>query len=131
MFQRASISLTPGDAEQVWGPLIFESRRWVELRQKSFWRQFLSAESTGMGIFYTLNVFCIQVSALAAMLVTPHLQAPLHAHRSAVYISSLHLPLIICQHHTTPGPGPPQDVQPCALLPRGKLKTAPYSHVAS
>ena len=47
---------------QVWGPLIFESRRWVELRQQSFWRQFLSAESTGMGIFYTLNVFCIQVS---------------------------------------------------------------------
>ena len=45
---------------QVWGPLVFESRRFVELRQKSFWQQVKSAESTGMGLFYTLNIFCIQ-----------------------------------------------------------------------
>jgi len=46
---------------QVWGPLIFESRRFVELRQKSLWKQVTSAESTGLGLFYTLNIFCIQV----------------------------------------------------------------------
>ncbi len=40
---------------------MFESRRFVELRKQGFWKQFTSAESTGMGIFYTLNVFCIQV----------------------------------------------------------------------
>ena len=40
----------------------------MELRGKTFWRQFLSAESTGMGIFYTLNVFCIQVSCRPAAL---------------------------------------------------------------
>lgn len=45
------------------GVLVFESRRFVELRKQSFWRQITSSESTGMGIFYTLNVFCIQVSA--------------------------------------------------------------------
>ncbi len=43
------------------GALVFESRRFVELRKQGFWKQFTSAESTGMGIFYTLNVFCIQV----------------------------------------------------------------------
>lgn len=53
--------LTEALPAQVWGPLVFESRRWVELRKQSFMRQLLSAESTGMGIFYTLNVFCIQV----------------------------------------------------------------------
>ena len=42
------------------GALVFEPRRFVELRKKPFWLQFLSSESTGMGIFYTLNVFCIQ-----------------------------------------------------------------------
>ncbi|BDA48190.1 probable solute carrier family 43 member 3 at N-terminal half [Coccomyxa sp. Obi] len=42
------------------GSLVFESRRFVELRKQGFWKQFTSAESTGMGIFYTLNVFCIQ-----------------------------------------------------------------------
>ena len=47
---------------QVWGPLIFESRRFVELRQKDLWQQITSAESTGLGLFYTLNIFCIQVS---------------------------------------------------------------------
>lgn len=46
------------------GVLVFESRRFVELRKKGFWKQFFSAESTGMGIFYTLNVFCIQVHPL-------------------------------------------------------------------
>ena len=40
----------------VWGPLVFEARRFVELRKKSLWQQFLSAESFGMGLFYTLNV---------------------------------------------------------------------------
>ncbi len=43
--------------------LVFEARRFVELRKKGFWKQFLSPESTGMGIFYTLNVFCIQVTS--------------------------------------------------------------------
>jgi len=40
-----------------YGPLIFESRRFVELRKKTFKEQFMSTESFGMGIFYTLNVF--------------------------------------------------------------------------
>ncbi len=40
---------------------MFESRRFVELRKQTFWTQFLSNESFGMGVFYTLNVFCIQV----------------------------------------------------------------------
>ena len=48
---------------QVWGPLIFESRRFVELRQKSLWKQITSAESTGMGLFYTLNIVVIQVAS--------------------------------------------------------------------
>lgn len=52
---------------QVWGPLIFESRRFVELRQKSLWQQITSAESTGLGLFYTLNIFCIQVMADSAL----------------------------------------------------------------
>ena len=39
------------------GPLIFEARRFVELRKKSFKEQFMSTESFGMGLFYTLNVF--------------------------------------------------------------------------
>lgn len=39
-----------------WGPLVFEARRFVELRKKSLWQQFLSSESFGMGLFYTLNV---------------------------------------------------------------------------
>ena len=43
-----------------WGPLIFEARRFVELRKKTFKEQFLSTESFGMGVFYTLNVFFLQ-----------------------------------------------------------------------
>ncbi|KAL4517173.1 hypothetical protein Ndes2437B_g06781 [Nannochloris sp. 'desiccata'] len=43
-----------------WGPLVFEARHFVELRKKSFKEQFLSAESFGMGVFYTLNVFFLQ-----------------------------------------------------------------------
>ena len=39
-----------------WGPLVFEARRFVELRKKSLWQQFMSADSFGMGLFYTLNV---------------------------------------------------------------------------
>ena len=42
----------------VWGPLVFEARRFVELRKKSLWQQFKSSESFGMGFFYTLNVRC-------------------------------------------------------------------------
>jgi hypothetical protein len=54
------------------GALVFEPRRFVELRKKPFWQQFMSAESTGMGIFYTLNVFCIQVQlSLPQLGVTP------------------------------------------------------------
>ena len=48
------------NSDVAFGPLTFEARRFVELREKRFWAQFVSAESTGMGIFYTLNVFCIQ-----------------------------------------------------------------------
>ena len=35
---------------------MFEARRFVELRKKPFWDQFMSAESFGMGVFYTANV---------------------------------------------------------------------------
>lgn len=48
------------NSDVAFGPLTFEARRFVELREKRFWAQFVSAESTGMGVFYTLNVFCIQ-----------------------------------------------------------------------
>lgn len=50
----------PLPSDVVWGPLVFEARRFVELRKKSFWEQFLSTESFGMGVFYTLNVFFLQ-----------------------------------------------------------------------
>ena len=50
---------------------MFEPRRFVELRKKPFWQQFMSAESTGMGIFYTLNVFCIQVQLSLPQLGVP------------------------------------------------------------
>jgi len=55
----------PGGATQpaagvTYGPLTFEARRFVDLREKSFWAQFTSPESTGMGAFYTLNVLAIQ-----------------------------------------------------------------------
>ena len=53
------------------GALVFEPRRFVELRKKPFWQQFMSAESTGMGIFYTLNVFCIQVQLSLPQLGVP------------------------------------------------------------
>lgn len=43
-----------------WGPLVFEARRFVELRKKTFSEQFWSTEALGMGIFYTLNVFIMQ-----------------------------------------------------------------------
>ena len=60
-----------------WGPLVFEARRFVELRKKSLWQQFLSAESFGMGLFYTLNVrLCLWLQLLSAehsdMLSPPH-----------------------------------------------------------
>ena len=55
---------------QEWGALVFESRRFVELRKQTFWTQFLSNESFGMGVFYTLNVFCIQAR---------HCRHPAHA----------------------------------------------------
>lgn len=50
----------PLPPDVVWGPLEFEARRFVELRKKSFKEQFLSTESFGMGVFYTLNVFFMQ-----------------------------------------------------------------------
>lgn len=50
----------PLNSDVVWGPLVFEPRRYVELRKKDFVTQALSAESLGMGLFYTLNVFWIQ-----------------------------------------------------------------------
>lgn len=50
----------PLPPDVVWGPLVFEARRFVELRKKSFSDQFWSSESFGMGIFYTLNVFLMQ-----------------------------------------------------------------------
>ncbi|GAB4813661.1 hypothetical protein N2152v2_000707 [Parachlorella kessleri] len=50
----------PLPSDVVWGPLVFEARRFVELRKKSFKEQFLSSESFGMGVFYTLNVFFMQ-----------------------------------------------------------------------
>jgi hypothetical protein len=50
----------PLPPDVVWGPLVFESRRFVELRKKSFKEQFMSTESFGMGVFYTLNVFMMQ-----------------------------------------------------------------------
>jgi MFS family permease len=50
----------PLPPDVVWGPLVFEARRFVELRKKSFKEQFVSAESFGMGVFYTLNVFFLQ-----------------------------------------------------------------------
>lgn len=50
----------PLPADVVWGPLVFEARRFVELRKKSFKDQFYSSESFGMGIFYTTNVFFMQ-----------------------------------------------------------------------
>ena len=47
-------------ADVTYGPLTFEARRFVDLREKPFWAQFTSPESTGMGAFYTLNVLAIQ-----------------------------------------------------------------------
>ena len=48
------------DTGEAYGKLTFEARRFVELREKPFWAQFRSAESTGMGAFYTLNVLFLQ-----------------------------------------------------------------------
>lgn len=50
----------PLPSDVVWGPLVFEARRFVELRKKSFAEQFWSSESFGMGVFYTTNVFFMQ-----------------------------------------------------------------------
>jgi hypothetical protein len=47
---------------------VFEPRRFVELRKKDFVTQALSAESFGMGIFYTVNVFWIQFYLGGALL---------------------------------------------------------------
>ena len=56
----------------VWGPLVFEARRFVELRKKSLWQQFLSAESFGMGLFYTLNVSSLLTKAHMCSLGNMH-----------------------------------------------------------
>ena len=50
----------PAAPSESYGKLTFEARRFVELREKPFWAQFRSAESTGMGAFYTLNVLFLQ-----------------------------------------------------------------------
>lgn len=50
----------PLPSDVVWGPLVFEARRFVELRKRSFKEQFYSSESFGMGVFYTTNVFFMQ-----------------------------------------------------------------------
>ena len=47
----------PLPSDVSYGPLVFESRRFVDLRKKSFLEQFRSTESLWMGVFYTLNVF--------------------------------------------------------------------------
>jgi len=47
----------PLPSDVSYGPLVFESRRFVDLRKKSFSEQFRSTESLWMGVFYTLNVF--------------------------------------------------------------------------
>ena len=49
---------------------MFEPRRFVELRKQTFWKQVKSAESFGMGLFYTLNVFFIQFYLGAPRLIT-------------------------------------------------------------
>ena len=51
----------PLPSDVSYGPLVFESRRFVELRKKTFSEQVRSTESLWMGIFYTLNVFFQQV----------------------------------------------------------------------
>lgn len=53
----------------VWGPLVFEARRFVELRKKSLWQQFKSSESFGMGFFYTLNVRFLPMFDIRIMLL--------------------------------------------------------------
>jgi hypothetical protein len=68
-------------APQEHGALVFESRRFVELRKQSFWRQLTSSESTGMGIFYTLNVFCIQARITKHKSIQPAQTPLLHAQR--------------------------------------------------
>lgn len=44
-----------------WGPLVFEARRFVTLRKKTFLEQLRSPESFGMGVFYTTNMFMMQL----------------------------------------------------------------------
>ena len=51
----------PLPSDVSYGPLVFESRRFVDLRKKSFSEQVRSTESLWMGVFYTLNVFFQQV----------------------------------------------------------------------
>lgn len=67
--------------------LVFESRRFVELRKQGFWKQFFSAESTGMGIFYTLNVFCIQVKPQRSHAILQH--ARMHSYMPSCCLCSL------------------------------------------
>jgi hypothetical protein len=56
-------------------PQVFEPRRFVELRKQSFWKQVKSAESFGMGLFYTLNVFFIQFYLGVRPLICPRCTA--------------------------------------------------------
>lgn len=42
------------------GPVVFEARRFVEIRRKTFMEQLFSVEFGAMGVFYTLNIFFLQ-----------------------------------------------------------------------
>ncbi|KDD76078.1 hypothetical protein H632_c366p1 [Helicosporidium sp. ATCC 50920] len=56
----AEATPAPLPPDVVWGPLVFEARRFVDLRKETFWRQLLSPGFAGMCIYYTLNVFALQ-----------------------------------------------------------------------
>ena len=60
MVSARDMLIMPSDITPFTVPQVFEPRRFVELRKQSFWKQVKSAESLGMGMFYTLNVFFIQ-----------------------------------------------------------------------
>ncbi len=79
----------PLPSDVSYGPLVFESRRFVDLRKKSFSEQVRSAESLWMGVFYTLNVFFQQVR----LWLEPGGSAPLTSFPS---VSPLNLCLMSC-----------------------------------
>ena len=79
----------PLPSDVSYGPLVFESRRFVDLRKKSFSEQVRSSESLWMGVFYTLNVFFQQVR----LWLEPGGSAPLTSFPS---VSPLNLCLMSC-----------------------------------